>query len=1374
MTSIQGSPARTVPPGVDPDTLPRPTTQRWQPLRLGLVDLFYYDDEQFWFHDGRLLLRGNNGTGKSKVLALTLPFLLDGSIAPRRVEPDADPKKRMEWNLLLGGTHASSERTGYSWIEFGRVDADGTEHFTTLGIGLKAAAGRGIVKTWYFTTSLRIGELRLIDETRTVLTDARLRDAIGTRGQLHTTQEAYRRAIDETLFRLGEERYAALVDLLIQLRQPQLSKRPDEKALSAALTEALPPLDQAVVADVAESFRSLEEERAGIADARDTLRAADDFLKLYRAYARVAARRRTTAVRVVNSTFEHVGRNLRTAEEQLASARSDEAGLDRARQRAEERQGALQGQEKALRESPEMKDAARLEQAENSAGDSERAADGAAREMERARGRAQQDGAAAAEAVRHHNDATTAAAHHDQSAARLAVEAGLAADHPAIARDENAARRALSRRREQIAHVRNLAHGARAAGDEAARARSALDGAEAARTTRAEQVQSATAGVEEAITGYCDRARDYLGGLSVIPAATYDDLHRVTEDWARSLDGESPIRTAVEAAASGALDDLGRRSVIAERERDGLDELLADVRVRIADLEAGRDPEPPAAPGRESSAREAAPGAPLWRLTDFDDDVSEAERAGIEAALQSAGLLDAWLFPDGTLSARGDVVLGSGGPELGAGTSLATLLVPAVGADAPVPVAIVAGVLARIGLGERSTAALWVDPAGHWGSGPARGAWTKEQAEYVGAGARETTRRDTLTRLRAEESELASALASTRALIGELREAADRVVAERAGYPHATERDLAATHERVAAAGRELELADGAVRQAQQTWEGAAAAADDAAGELVATAAELATGNTLVALDDALEAVAAYSEALLELRTVERRVADAQTARMSASERAAEAMSLLQEREIAAREIRAEAATLRAQSDELRATVGASVSELEKRLGEITTALAAVDTDLKRIGGDQLTAAGRRGTLEEKVRELGTRREEAAAERERVIGELRGFAATGLIRVAVPEVEVPDPEGHEEWNVTAALAFSRAAEHELDGVEESDDAWSRAQQRTSTAAQELSTQMSRHGHTSFLDQRGDVVVARVRYLSEEVDVDRLAVRLAADVEQRERLLSAREREILENHLVNEVAGELHLLLLSAEAQIDRMNAELADRKTSTGMQLRVRWRERGDGPAGLAAARDLMIRSDATWTPADRSAIAEFLQARIAEVRQGDPTGSWAEHLEQALDYRQWHAFAIERWQSGQWRSATGPASGGERVLAMSVPLFAAASSHYNSAGPHAPRLILLDEAFAGVDDDSRAKSLGLLATFDLDVVMTSEREWGCYPQVPGLAIAQLSRVEGVDAVGVTRWQWNGSRRTRLAEIDGAVRAGGEDGTPSVDDSLFG
>src|SRR5690606_25167859 len=105
-------------------------------LRLGLVELYFYEDEEFWFRDGHLLLRGNNGTGKSKVLSLTLPFLLDANLSSTRVEPDGDRSKRMDWNLLLGSRH--ERRTGYSWIEFGRVGEDGVVQTLTLGCGMTA------------------------------------------------------------------------------------------------------------------------------------------------------------------------------------------------------------------------------------------------------------------------------------------------------------------------------------------------------------------------------------------------------------------------------------------------------------------------------------------------------------------------------------------------------------------------------------------------------------------------------------------------------------------------------------------------------------------------------------------------------------------------------------------------------------------------------------------------------------------------------------------------------------------------------------------------------------------------------------------------------------------------------------------------------------------------------------------------------------------------------------------------------------------------------------------------------------------------------------------------------------------------------------
>src|SRR6266851_6722089 len=199
--------------------LPTPARTRWQPLRLGLVDLFHYDSEEFWFRDGHLLLRGNNGTGKSKVLSLTLPFLLDAQLKPSRIEPDGDSGKKMAWNLLMGGY---DRRIGYAWIEFGRLDEDGTPHYLSLGAGLSAKAARPQVESWFFVVddsddAPRINhDLWLTSPQRVVLTKERLRDLLEGRGQVFDNAGHYRRAVDERLFHLGPKRYEAMIETLIQ------------------------------------------------------------------------------------------------------------------------------------------------------------------------------------------------------------------------------------------------------------------------------------------------------------------------------------------------------------------------------------------------------------------------------------------------------------------------------------------------------------------------------------------------------------------------------------------------------------------------------------------------------------------------------------------------------------------------------------------------------------------------------------------------------------------------------------------------------------------------------------------------------------------------------------------------------------------------------------------------------------------------------------------------------------------------------------------------------------------------------------------------------------------------------------------------------
>src|SRR5262249_13163568 len=206
--------------------------------------------------------------------------------------------------------------------------------------------------------------------------------------------------------------------------------------------------------------------------------------------------------------------------------------------------------------------------------------------------------------------------------------------------------------------------------------------------------------------------------------------------------------------------------------------------------------------------------------------------------------------------------------------------------------------------------------------------------------------------------------------------------------------------------------------------------------------------------------------------------------------------------------------------------------------------------------------------------------------------------------------------------------------------------------------------------------RDGIIVVDVVFQGHSHDIPGLAEALREEAEQRARLLSAREREILENHLLNEVAGTLHELITAAEAEVRQMNEELQSRPTSTGMRLRLIWQQARDAPEGLDRLRHKLRQMIDAWSADDRATVGAFLQQRIAAEDADNPAAGWTEALTTALDYRKWHEFVIQRYQEGQWRPATGPASGGERALVASVPLFAAASSHYKSAGnPHAPRL---------------------------------------------------------------------------------------------------
>ncbi|MFD0199930.1 hypothetical protein ACFVG9_04060 [Saccharothrix carnea] len=70
---------------------------------MGIINLWEYDQAEFWFADGRLVLRGGNGAGKTKVLELTTLMLLRGEIGASVLDPFGSQHRTMRFNLLPTG-----------------------------------------------------------------------------------------------------------------------------------------------------------------------------------------------------------------------------------------------------------------------------------------------------------------------------------------------------------------------------------------------------------------------------------------------------------------------------------------------------------------------------------------------------------------------------------------------------------------------------------------------------------------------------------------------------------------------------------------------------------------------------------------------------------------------------------------------------------------------------------------------------------------------------------------------------------------------------------------------------------------------------------------------------------------------------------------------------------------------------------------------------------------------------------------------------------------------------------------------------------------------------------------------------------------------
>jgi hypothetical protein len=220
---------------------------------------------------------------------------------------------------------------------------------------------------------------------------------------------------------------------------------------------------------------------------------------------------------------------------------------------------------------------------------------------------------------------------------------------------------------------------------------------------------------------------------------------------------------------------------------------------------------------------------------------------------------------------------------------------------------------------------------------------------------------------------------------------------------------------------------------------------------------------------------------------------------------------------------------------------------------------------------------------------------------------------------------------------------------------------------------------------------------------------------------------------------------------------------MEQRDTSSGLTFSLRWKPRTAEQEDELDTEELvaLLRKDPNLLKEEdmlqitrhfRSKI-DRAKAELADTEKGETFHSIVREL---LDYRTWFKFML-LFRKGKEpkRELTNNMfftfSGGEKAMAMYIPLFSAAYSRYQDARGDAPRIISLDEAFAGVDETNIRDMFDLMEKLGFDYIINSQSLWGDYDTANRLSICELVRPKNAPWVTVIRYLWDGHTRRLLS-----------------------
>ncbi len=1342
--------------------------ERWIMSRLGFVNFWVYDTEEFPFRNGKLLLRGLNGSGKSITTQSCIPYILDGDRTPSRLDPFGTKDRKMEYYLLGDPDSGKDESTGYIYLEFKKPIS---RQYRTVGIGLHARKGMKM-NIWGFCIldGRRIGlDIMLYREAgaEKIPLDAKaLREELGDKNPFTEKPSEYKTIVAKHIFDIDDDciqDFEQLINILIKTRSSKLASKENLKPeqLYAILNESLQPLSEEELHPMVDAMNKIEEIHQKADEMQSVLKEVKSVSAEYDRYNKYMLWKKAAEYSKKNKDTLAVKAETDDLKAEINKNSTKKSEAESSLNALETKLKDLEREQSSLHYDDIHKRINEQKDAENSLSDALKRRDNKQAVIDEKEEKVnkkyrerQENNQKISDLEDNIKKQTADLEEYDEFVPPFHNNylRGIKSDDN-FGADAGKYINEINNYRDKLRGIFSIIERLDSENEALESAEKSFDEAKHAE----ESAQNSLKKAQKLLNDEKDSLIEnfYRSAKENREFMINENLLAEIEAFISDYEGEGTSGDLLKLLSKNKEDitiELQRN--IAKREKEH-ETAKADYDAALAELEELKNTaEPvPERSGHRAHARNVLSEKGIeyrsfYECIDFKDGVDDSTKAILEAELSDMEMLDALVVSEG----QADDAM----KELGY-LSDCMIILENKYADYESPFFTVSEgcnlkkeTAAIIGaLSAKNDFGVKVNADGYYKNGILEGHSDDEtNARFIGAESRKKYREKQIMELNEKCAKLLALYETAKAKLdaaqGRLKKL-DEEYQPLTDFGDINEALKIVTEEKAVLAGKmkETSAAETAYTQVKQRTE-------NLKSQLEIESRDIPYRKNAQAYADAISELGSYSNILQNIcsllldkkqcilvdnnigESIEDLESDIDSALLD-MKHIKDSIHGYEETIRLCREFleRPENRDIAKRADEIYEGIKAAEDAKEKAKITIEVCKNKIESDSEKLERSKIKLLQ---LIEEETLLAKYLTEEynlglVIDEKELTLMQCVETAEKSVYK---EDVKKSESDMQRDLFISFNKHFSSAAAEYNPTINELFDG----------------------GEADYVRKRS---IIELTWQGKKLSPTAFETEICNEIENCRLYLKDGEENIFTEILMDTVSKKLYYRIGSSRKWVDSMACLMENINTSMKLKFSLKWSPKkyaGEEQLEFKELYSILGKSKKLIRPEDYEKLSACFKEKIElEKRLFEERGediNYSDLVKNVLDYRKWFEFRLlcKPANADKFSELTvsrfNTFSGDERALSLYIPLFAAVAAQYEKAGEHAPKILALDETFAGVDDSNISEMFGLLEKLGFGYIVNSQALWGCYETVPSLEIAELFHERYSDFISVVLYEWDG------------------------------